>query len=319
LELDVFAKNIAKENNLDITHIRVKNKQLTFVDKDDQFFISDKVMSLLKLVVEKYPDLDTELLVSPWDFPPELLYNFPVFCVANMPSQNIYNPVIYHDCVSTMFENIANTQSKFSEKKTMVFGRYGISGLQGINIDNWTSYYKTQFALATLMCPELIDIKFLLVPHDFKLWEGLINNTFDPNVRDFLLSMPVYDTGITNIWLQTIYETFNHKVCIFNEGNSNASIPRILNVIHNDGVVLKIGKSKHQSIMDIMLNSIDEKIVYSQHERPDNKFYNSIENSLSDENYRRNKNRLAKEYFNLNNIIDLTYETLKLYSVMVRK
>ena len=42
----------------------------------------------------------------------------------------------------------------------------------------------------------------------------------------------------------------------------------------------------------------------------------SIENSLCDETYRINKNKLVKEYFNQNVIIDLTYETLNLYRIL---
>lgn len=308
-------KNIARQNNLTITHFKVKDRQVRFVGEVTESFISNNVMTLLKLVVEKYPDLDVEFLLSPWDFPPTLFHNLPVFGISNMPSQNIYNPVVYHDCVSTMFEDITNTQSNFSEKKKIVFGRYGISGFQGVNIDNWTSYYKIQFALATLMCPELIDIKFFNYTPDLKIWDEY----FSPSVKEIMLSMPVYDTDNTNIWTQTIYQVFDSKVCIFNEGNSNASIPRILNIIHNDGVVLKIGRNKYQSILDLIIDSIDEKIVYAHHEKPDNKFYDSIENSLIDDKYRINKNRVVKEYFNLNNMIDLTYETLKLYSVLVKK
>lgn len=308
-------KNIAQQNNLPITHFKVKDRQVRFVDGGKEEFISNNVMTLLKLVVEKYPDLDVEFLLSPWDLPPTLFHNLPVFSICNVPSQNIYNPFIYHDCVSTMFETIANTQSNFSEKKKIVFGRYGISGFQGINIDNWTSYYKIQFALATLMCPELIDIKFINCAPGLKIWDEF----FSPNMKEIIWSMPIYDRDNTDIWTQTIYQVFDSKVCIFNEGNANASIPRLLNVIHNDGVVLKIGRNKYQSFLDLIIDSIDEKIVYAHHEKPDNKFYDSIENSLIDDKYRITKNRLAKEYFNLNTMIDLTYETLKLYGVLVKK
>lgn len=308
-------KDIANKNNFAITHFKIKNNQVRFVGEVKQDFLSNNVMMLLKLVVEKYSDLDIEFLFSPWDFPPKSFHNLPVFGISNIPSQNMYNPVIYHDGVSTMFENISNTQSNFSKKKKIVFGRYGISGFQGININNWTTYYKIQFALATLMCPELIDIKFFNYTSDLKIWD----EDFPPSVKEIMLSMPVYDMDNINIWTQTIYQVFDSKVCIFNEGNSNASIPRILNVIHNDGVVLKIGRNKYQSILDLIIDSTDEKIVYAHHEKPDNKFYDSIENSLIDDKYRINKNRCAKEYFNLNNIIDLTYETLKLYSVLIKK
>ena len=312
-------KNIAQKNNLPIVHFKVKDRHVQFVDKDEDFTVSRNVMLLMKLVVEKYPDMDVEFLLSIWDTQPTLLHNLPVFGMANSPSQNIYNPIIYDDCISTMFENISNRQSKFSEKKKIVFGRYGISGFQDINIDNWTSYFKTQFVLATLMCPELIDIKFLRNPSDLKMWDDLVNITFPPNVKEIMLSMPVYDMDNTDIWNQTIYQVFNSKVCIFNEGNCNASVPRVLNVLYNDGVVLKIGRNKYQGILDIIIDSIDDKIIYSHHERPDNKFYDSIENSLIDDKYRINKNLLVKEYFNLNTMIDLTYETLKLYSVLVKK
>jgi len=308
-------KDIANKNNFVITHFKIKDNQVRFVGEVKESFISNNVMMLLKLVVEKYPDLDIEFLLSPPDLLPTCFYNLPVFCICNVPSQNIHNPVIYHDCVSTMFENISNTQSNFSEKKKIVFGRYGISGFQGININNWTTYYKIQFALATLMCPELIDIKFLNYTPDSKSWDEF----FSPNLKEIMLSMPVYDRVNTSVWTQTISQVFDSKVCIFNDGNSHASIPRILNVIHNDGVVLRIGRNKYQSVLDLIIDSIDEKIVYAHHEKPDNKFYDSIENSLIDDKYRINKNRLAKEYFNLNTMIDLTYETLKLYSVFVKK
>ena len=166
------------------------------------------------------------------------------------------------------------------------------------------------------MCPNLIDIKFLFVPHDLKLLENYINDILPIEIRDTILSLPIYDTSVTNLWIQTLNHAFESKICIFNEGNSIASPGRILTCLYNDGVMIKIGRNEFKSFLDILIESIDEPLVYSNHERPDNTFYTSIENSLCDETYRINKNKLVKEYFNQNVIIDLTYETLNLYRIL---
>lgn len=316
-------KEIARQNNIDVIHYKIKSNQVTFVgDKNwEKQHVASQFMITLKLVAEKYPDLDLELLHCQEDYVPSSLINLPIFCVSNNPSKGTYNPITFYEHAQYIkfFEEKHYTQSKFIEKRTKVFGRYGISGFQDVNLDNLLYNYKLQFALSSIICPELIDIKFLLVPHDFTYWESHINEMFIPEVKQIMLSLPLFDTNVTNVWIQTIDQAFDSKVCVFNEGNSNASLGRILTCLHNDGVVFKIGRHEYQSFLDITISSIDEKLVYDYNEKPDNRFYDSVENSLSDEKYRITKNRIVNEYFNQSNLIDLTYETLKLYNVLVKK
>jgi len=314
-------KDISTKNNLNVIHFCIKNGQAIFVDQIDESpdYLSSEFLLLLQLVATKYPDLDVELLYFNRDFLDPCLYNLPVFCMANNPKKNVYNPVSFYEHVHTikLFEN--RYQSCFSKKKTRVFGRYGITGFQGVNITNWINYYKVQFAIASLSSPHLIDIKFLFVPHDFNYWDDHINDTFSPDVKNIMLSLPIYDTTIKDLWTETIDQAFDSKVCIFNEGNSIASPGRILTCLHNDGVAIKIGRQEYQSVLDILIDSIDEKLVYSYHEKPDDKFYSSIDNSMKDDNYRICKNKIVNEYFNQKTMIDLTYEILKSYSVLVKK
>ncbi len=315
-------KDIAQTNNVRLAHYRIKGKDVTYVDQEEYFeaqYNSSQFMLMLKLVAEKYQDLDMELLYCLWDFP--ILQNLPVFSMANNPQQNVYNPVVFyeHAHLIKMFEDRHQVQSKFVDKKKRVYGRYGITGLQGIHLNNWTEYYKVQFALASISCPHLIDIKFTLVPHDLKYWERCINETMSPNIRELFFSIPFFDTSVSYIWTEVIDQAFDSQICIFSEGNSIASPGRILTCLHNDGVAMKIGKNNNKSFLDLVIDSIDDKVVYSIHDSPDNNFYSTVEKSLSDDDYRINKNKLVKEYFNQKTMIDLTYETLKLYSVLIKK
>lgn len=318
-------KDLANQTKLyNLIHYKIEGGSVQLVDGSEKYknhYLTRQVMDVLELVAQKYSDFNTELLFQTSDVPDPTFYNLPVFTASNKPSKNIFNPVLFHDLIKSIniFETRSSNQLKFNEKKTRVFGRYGISGLQGITINNWTSYYKVQFALASLMSPELVDIKFLFVPHDFKYWESYINEMFPSDIKDVILSMPIYDTHTTNLWIQTLDQAFDSKILFFNEGNSCCSIGRILTCLYNDGVVCKIGITEHSSFLDILIESIDERIIYSTHEYPDNKFYASMEKSLSDEKYRNNKNKIAKEFFTQENIIDLTYQTLKLYNVLIRK
>jgi hypothetical protein len=315
-------KDIAQTNNVRLAHYRIKGKDVTYVDQEEYFeaqYNSSQFMLMLKLVAEKYQDLDMELLYCLWDFP--ILRNLPVFSMANNPTQNVYNPVVFyeHAQLIKMFEQRHESQSKYVHKKTRVYGRYGITGLQHININNWTEYYKIQFALASIMCPDIVDIKFTLVPYDLTRWEQCINEIFPPNVKEMFFSMPIHDKSINYIWTEVIDQAFDSQICIFSEGNSIASPGRILTCLHNDGVAMKIGKNNNKSFLDLVIDSIDDKVVYSIHDSPDNNFYSTVEKSLSDDDYRINKNKLVKEYFNQKTMIDLTYETLKLYSVLIKK
>jgi hypothetical protein len=317
-------KDIAHKNNFNLAHYKIKDGHVKYVDDEEYYnnqYNSSQFMLLLKLVAEKYQDLDIELVFCLYDFPPDVFKNLPVFALANNSKNGVYNPVVFyeHAHLINMFNERHESQSKFINKKTRVFGRYGITGFQGISINNWTEYFKVKFALASIMCPHLIDIKFLLVPHDLKYWENLINDTFPTDVKQIMFSMPVYDTTIKNFWIDVLDHAFDSKVCIFNEGNSIASPGRILTCLHNDGVAIKIGKDDHKSFLELIIDSIDDQIIYSIHDTPDNHFYSTVDESLSDDTYRLNKNKLVKQYFNQETMIDLTYETLKLYSVLVKK
>lgn len=316
-------KEIAKQNNINVIHYKIKNKQVTFVDDKnwEKQYVASQFMLLLKLVAEKYPDLDIELLHCDGDYVPSSLVNLPVFCITNNPNRRVYNPVTFYEHAHYIkfFEEKHHSQLKFVEKKTRVFCRYGITGFQDVSVNNLIYNYKFQFALASVMCPDLIDIKFLFVPHDLEYWDSHINESFTPEVKKIMLSLPLYDTTVTNLWIQTVEKAFDSKVCVFNEGNSMASPGRVLMCLHNDGVVLKIGRHEYQSFLEMLISSIDEKLIYDYNERPDNRFYDSVENGLSDENYRITKNKIVDEYFNQHTLVDLTYEVLKLYGILVKK
>ena len=314
-------KLLSSKHNIDIVHFCVKMGKVSIIDPKpnvEKRHVVREMLLLLELVSNKYPNLNVEFLHIDDDFPCEVLYNLPVFGMAYNPSKGVYNPVTFYEQATGIksFEERHVNQLSFEKKQTKVFGRYGISGLHGTNKYNWIHNYKIQFVLASLMCPNLIDIKFLFVPHDLKLLENYINDILPIEIRDTILSLPIYDTSVTNLWIQTLNHAFESKICIFNEGNSIASPGRILTCLYNDGVMIKIGRNEFKSFLDILIESIDETLVYSNHERPDNTFYTSIENSLCDETYRINKNKLVKEYFNQNVIIDLTYETLNLYRIL---
>ena len=317
-------KELALKRNLDVVHFCVKNGNVSIVDPKpniEKRHVVSEMLLLLKLVTSKYPKFNVEFLHIDDDFPCEYFYNLPVFGMACNPSKGIYNPVTFYEHINTirMFEHRHVQQVPFNQKQNKVFGRYGISGMNGLNKVNWINHYKFQFALSSLMCPELIDIKFLFVPHDLKFFEKYIEDIFPVDIRDVILSLPIYDKNVTQLWKQTIDDAFNSKICIFNEGNSISSPGRILTCLHNDGVTIKIGRNEYVSFLDLMIKSIDERLIYSQHEKPDYNFYKKINDCVNDNDYRITKNRIANEFFNQNTILDLTYETLNLYRILSKQ
>ena len=81
--------------------------------------------------------------------------------MSNSPLDGVYNPVVFYECRNTItyLNQWNDRQVPFRQKKKRVFGRYGFTGLQGTNITNWIYNHKIQFALASMLYSNILDIK----------------------------------------------------------------------------------------------------------------------------------------------------------------
>lgn len=271
----------------------------------------DQLVKTLSIVLNKFPDFQTTLLFYKYDQLEPCLYNYPIFSLSNIPSHDVYNPLVFGDYLNKI-QNISEQsklQSLFNAKKKIAYSRLGLSGIHSylINFDNWINHYKIKFSLFSHMFPDKCDIKLFCN-------EEWLRKVHLGSIKEMIEKLPIFDNEVKDLY--TMWKKqFDVQINIISEGNCSISNGRFLLSLYNDGHIIRIGPTLYISQLEMMVNSCTEyQLINAVANDVDTSFIKQIDQLIDNNHQLQQKNHIVNSYFSKENLTDIVHQSFVLYN-----
>lgn len=305
---DFFNREL-KNKISDYYLLKLKNKQI-----DIEYSTADSLdplphqSSFFHKIIEHNPNLETVLIFTRHDHINFSFSKYPIFCNCTEFKLNdniAYNvPLTFdfsRDC-NNLFEyykTIEFQNKQYSEKKDKVFGRHGLAGIY--HYPNFLSSNKGKLFLLSKIFPEKFDI--------------LPFNTNDNEFSNLFGILKMFELKDENIFDYTFKpHQLEYKINVITSGNAEASLPRTIFSIFNNGYTFYFGEKRASSLFEFYIDSFDFKLI---------NYYSNIENFISDsliylekddKEYFKEKNNFINQYITYDNIMKINCKVIKMYN-----
>ena len=310
-----------KNNDKFISLYTVKdgNILITTVDGNEEIDFGPHGFQLkrsLLTILEKYPNFEIKFLFWKYDNLIPDVYNYPIFCVANVPSESVYNPLGFYDYLKEIPQLIerAYIQIPFEHKKKIAYASTGLSGIYGhlLTKQNWINHYKIKFSLLSLLFPDKCDYK-MFFPNESQAM------THFGEMKDAITNLSLFSQRYDQLDINELWNAqLNVQINLVSEGNSSISQGRLLQSLYNNGHIIRIGPIYNIGLIEMMINACDYKLFDAVCFDADSHFLKSVD-SLIDYSFNLEERRkFVVNHFSHDYLIDVMYEIYKLYMERIK-
>lgn len=303
----------------------VKNNQIyvTTVDGDKEIDLGPhgfQVQRSLSLILKKYKNFEIKFLFWKYDNLIPTIYNYPIFGVSNIPSEKVYNPLVFHDYLFEIPELISksNIQPQFEQKKKVAYARTGLTGIYSHRMTNhnwkhdWMNHYKISFGLFSNKYPDKCDFK-LFLPNESDA------DAYFGEMKDVIMKSPIFTPLYDQLYIHDLWkDQLNVQINLLFEGNSSISHGRLLQSLYNNGHIIRIGPVYNIGLIEMMINACDYKLFNAVCYNADNQFMDSINSLIDNSSKLKDRRKYVLYRFSQDYLVDVMYELYKLYSSRIK-